>query len=602
MSGPVANLGRSSREGRQPPEAALGATMTAPPVRRLPWWLRALTALALFVLAVALVTSSQRDTGVVRDETFYFGAGTRYARWWLDFAQLEDGATSRKAITATFGGPPGGGTNSEHPPLMKTLFGLSELVLHDELGVASEVTAYRFPTALLAGVLLVVVFAWVGAVWGYAEGVVAALLTLFLPRAFFHSGLACFDAPVVTFWVATLYAYWRGLRSYTWALGAGVLWGLTLATKHNALFLPFAIAPHFVWVAVRRHPEVLASRRWRWAASLGRELRERWYLPVAMIVLGPLTLIALWPWLWFDTWAHLTAWWAFHAEHVHYNFEYLGRNWNHPTGRAPVGWYPWHVPIVTTLLTVPAATLAAAALVAGVATRDAIRGDAADGGTAPGVLLALAAAAAFAPFVLGLAPIFGAEKHWGPAIPSLCVAAGIGTVWAARRAAAGVAAVWAAAGGARGQAVAIVAVGGLVVGAAAIETVHAQPYALTHYNAIAGGAPGGADLGMNRGFWGHAARGVADFLRTRPPGPVYSHDASLAWGIYVRDRVLPPGFRDSGPEEGGIAASQYALVLHERHFNRHDYLIWASYGTTQPVYVLRLDGVPIVSVYERPRR
>jgi hypothetical protein len=43
-------------------------------------------------------------------------------------------------------------------------------------------------------------------------------------------------------------------------------------------------------------------------------------------------------------------------------------------------------------------------------------------------------------------------------------------------------------------------------------------------------------------------------------------------------------------------------VIHERHFNRHDYMIWASYGTVAPVFVLRHDGVPIVSVYRRPAR
>jgi len=201
--------------------------------------------------------------------------------------------------------------------------------------------------------------------------------------------------------------------------------------------------------------------------------------------------------------------------------------------------------------------------------------------------------------VLGIAPIFGAEKHWGPAIPGLCIIAGVGAVRAARWAAAAIAArrSWSPA---RVELSAVVALGALSAGAAAIETVHAQPYALTHYNAIAGGAPGGADLGMNRQFWGGSARGVLEFLRTRPPGPVYTHDASLAWGLYLRDGALPPGFRDSGPEAAGIAASRYALVIHERHFARHDFLIWAAYGTVQPAYVLRVDGVPVVSVYERP--
>jgi hypothetical protein len=144
--------------------------------------------------------------------------------------------------------------------------------------------------------------------------------------------------------------------------------------------------------------------------------------------------------------------------------------------------------------------------------------------------------------------------------------------------------------------------------AAAVETAAAQPYALTWYNALAGGAPGGADHGMNRQFWGVAARGVLPFLATQAPPagqparPVYSHDAAPAWGAYVRDGLLPASLPDAGGEQVGVARSDLAIVVHERHFNRHDYLIWSSYGTVQPVFVLRSDGVPIVSVYRRPRR
>jgi len=40
-------------------------------------------------------------------------------------------------------------------------------------------------------------------------------------------------------------------------------------------------------------------------------------------------------------------------------------------------------------------------------------------------------------------------------------------------------------------------------------------------------------------------------------------------------------------------------VIHERHFLRHDYMIWDVFGTVQPVYVLTFQGVPLVSVYAR---
>jgi hypothetical protein len=168
-------------------------------------------------------------------------------------------------------------------------------------------------------------------------------------------------------------------------------------------------------------------------------------------------------------------------------------------------------------------------------------------------------------------------------------------VWAARQLA--------------GHVPARLAIGGLgaaVVIAGLAELGVAEPYALTWYNALAGGAPGGADLGMNRQFWGVAARGVLPELAAEaaPSGPtyIYTHDAAPAWGLYRRRGLVPDTLLDAGWEQAGIDRSQLAIVIHERHFNRHDYLIWRAYGTVQPSFVLRSDGVPIVSVYRRPAR
>jgi hypothetical protein len=268
--------------------------------------------------------------------------------------------------------------------------------------------------------------------------------------------------------------------------------------------------------------------------------------------------------------------------HVHYNFEYLGTNWNAPP-------FPWHVALVTTLFTIPTATLAAAITGAGVwiAKRGTVDRD-----RAPVLLLALSAAASIGPFFLGTTPIFGAEKHWMPALPTICIAAGVGGVWAARQLAAAITKL--------PERAAIGIVAGTIALAGVTEVVTAHPYALSWYSALAGGAPGAADKGMNRQFWGVAARGVLPFLATQPPGPVYSHDASPAWGWYAKLGLLPKGFPDSGHEDAGVRASKYAIVIHEKHFNRHDYMIWQSYRTVQPVFVLRADGVPIVSVYRRP--
>jgi len=554
---------------------------------------RKLVGLTLFVVAFTTVVANQRHQGVVRDEDVYMHAANRYADWWSDFLTLKKHTLTKASITQHFGGKRLTANNREHPPLMKTLFGFSEKLTHNKLGWTSEITGYRLPTALFNALLILFVFLWVERLWGMSAGIMAALLTLLMPRALFHAGLAAFDAPVVAIWCTTVFAYYQALKSRRWCIVLGVCFGLALAIKHNALILPSVFLTHYVLIALHNHRDQLVRGQiWRTA---GRALwrNQPWVFP-ALFVLGPLVAITLWPWLWFDTSLHVRQWIGFHLDHTHYNYEYLGQNWNHPP-------FPWHVPIVTTLLTVPVATLVAGVIGAAHLGYKAYRRESADEQRGPALLMFLSAGAAMGPFLLGTSPIFGAEKHFAAAMVTIAIYGGVGVVVAAR--------LLVRALGMQRRAVEVAAIVGVsvsVCAAALVETADAQPYALSHYNALAGGAPGGADLGMNRQFWGYSARGVLPFLNEarrrnkQPILPVYFHDADMTIGWYQRAGLLDRRIRNSGREGRGIAQSQYAIVVHELHFNRHDYMIWKSYGTVQPVYVLTTDGVPIVSVYARP--
>jgi hypothetical protein len=557
--------------------------------------------LLLGVLAFVSVLIAQRGQGMVRDEVHYMNYGSSYAEGWGNFFAGEDQTTSKETITKYFGGGGATDNNREHPPLMKTMFGISERLLSRKLEWASPVTAYRLPTALMFGVLVFLVALFASGVWGLAEGLIAGLLLAFMPRLFFHAGLATFDVPVVTAWFATLYAYYKALQSRWWVIGFGVLYGLALATKHNAVLMPAVIVVHYAWVAVR-------SQRLTQDPGVGGFFRAlviglwkiRPSLLIGMLVIGPLVFVALWPWMWFEPTSHVSDWLSFHLTHVHYNFEYLGQNWNAPP-------FPWHIAIVTTVVTVPVATMVAGACGAVVVVARSVRGQAADAELAPVLLLFLSAGVAMGPFLLRTTPIFGAEKHWAAAMPTITVFAAVGLV-----AVVGMALDRLRALGlipdrrdrmARLTATAVV--GALVVFASIAETRASQPYGLSHYNALAGGAPGGADMGMNRQFWGYSARGVLPWLSEhapkegQPPAHVYSHDASPTWGWYHRMNLLPRTMPDAGHEQGGIARSKFSIVVHEKHFNRHDYLIWNAYKTVQPAFVLTDDGVPIVTVYAR---
>jgi 4-amino-4-deoxy-L-arabinose transferase-like glycosyltransferase len=520
-----------------------------------------LYAAGIFLLAFGFLWSGARTEGITRDESYYFRAGESYSRFFIDLAHH---VPLRKAVQDDFA------YNSEHPALMKLLFGLSWRFFHGVLGL-NEIIAFRLPTLLLCAWLCVLLYRFGERLGGPAAGGIAAALTLFQPQLFFHAQLACFDAPIMVFWFAVVYAYFRALetRTWRWAIATGLLFGLSQGVKFNTLFLPPVLLAHWIYVCLRGgRPKV---------APL-----------LAMAVLGPLVFFAHWPWIWFDTLARVRAYFAFHLHHWHYNFEFLGHNYNNPP-------YPITFPWIETALTVPVVTLALAMgslvrLIKRPLTDDAELEQA----TRPGALLVVNAIVPLLILNLPNAPIFGGVKHFLAAMPFLALLGGLALV----RLAAAVADAMAV----RRRVLVLAALAVAALGPASMQTAYAHPEGLSFYNSVAGGFAGGADLGMNRQFWGYSPRGLFDWMNASLPAGarVYFHDlAQDAYHYYQRSHLLRPDIVYTGLEEPAIRSSQTAIVIHEKHFNYYEYWIWQIYGTAQPVRVLEREGVPLVTVYQR---
>jgi hypothetical protein len=298
--------------------------------------------------------------------------------------------------------------------------------------------------------------------------------------------------------------------------------------------------------------------------------------------------------------------------HSYYNMEYLGVNWGLPP--LPVS-YPFGMTLFTAPTVLLVLTLAGLWVYARPALLerfgpylklrpprfdDRFRYPAKRSWLRPGqglnprigTLLALNAAFPLVLIALPSTPIFGGTKHFMPAFPFFALLGGVALsrLVAALRA--------------RGGAVAALAFALPVVVAVpgALSTALTHPFGLSQYNALAGGPAGGADLGLNRQFWGYAPRQLLPWINETFPrqANVYFHD--LSWDshrAYIRDGLLRPDIRYAGMELPAINASSHALVIHELHFNKYDYWIWDAYGSPVPTRVLALDGVPLVSVYER---
>jgi hypothetical protein len=524
-----------------------------------------LLALLIGLLVTVALSLGHRQVGYVRDEGVYFEAARRYATW---FAGEAEGRTAQQRRDRTFR------VNKEHPALIKSAAGLSARVLASPDGGLTEAAAMRLPAQVLAGAGAAVLFLAGVSIGGLWAGLFAAGWFILLPRVWFHAGLLAFDVPIAVATLFAVLAYRRGLASWRWGLALGPILGVAIAIKHNALFLGPLLGAHYYLC--------LAWARWR----VGVPVRRGQILPlpfVSALVLAPLTAVALWPWLWSDPIGRTVQYFRFHLEHQWYNMEFLGHNYNLPP--LPVS-YPW----VMTWATVPTVLLVMAIfglvvqvradlrelptttpgpgsftrpLPAGIPTHD-------------GLLWTLLAL--FPLLLIGLPsiPIFGGTKHWLTAYPFLALAA---------------ARAWTALvppdTPTRIRALAL----GVCLTPALAGTVAGHPYGLSQYSPLVGGPRGAADLGLNRGFWGHSVRSLLPELPAS--GRIYIHDVhEFSRQQYEREGVWPPELTSTPP---GRADS--GLLFHEMHMTTYEVQLWNRLETTAPDAIVELHDVPLTSAY-----
>lgn len=566
----------------------------------------------LFAAYLAALIATAHTLGYARDEGFYFHAAGTYGKWFELLLSNPGRALEASSVDRFWQ------ENREHPALMKSLFWLSRHLL-DGAVFAERGTALRFPAMVISALGVATTFAFGRRCIGRAGGVVAALALGLMPQVFYHSHLAAFDMPIAAFWLFVAYAFYRSTepRGWPWAIACAVLYGLALETKHNAWYLPPALASQAVAIALpglvrrfRARKSGAAPRASFWR-RFGAGFRRGPLALLLMALLGPAIFYALWPWIWRDPLPRLVAYFEFHWHHVYYNMEFLGRTYFEPP-------FPRSYAPLMTLATVPLVTLALALCGGVIAVRSTWRGLVAESriesraealGTRPdmqpgdegpsgawshGVLWAACLVLSYAPWLLPTTPIFGGTKHWLNAYPFLALFAGQGFAFLVQRLRCSsrlapplrAAAPW--------------ALGVCTMAGPLVMTWHSHPWGLTAYTPLVGGAPGAATLGLNRSFWGYTTGSLVGYLNQEAAraARVFLHDTALdSFRMLQKDGRL----RHDLKPWGVVAGSSVALYHHEQHMSRVEHMIWVDYGTTAPSHIATFDGVPMVWVYQRPR-
>lgn len=559
--------------------------------------------LALATFCVLFVNST--GLGLTRDEGYYIDAAEHYADWFRELAKNPGRALNDAVISRHYQ------VNREHPVLVKNMMALSYLAFAPPRGYGSSwpprtrgglVRAMRLPADLMSALCVALVFLFGAAVASRRVGLFAALAFILAPRHFFHARLACFDMPITLMWLATVMAYRKAKGSLKWSIMCGLLWGLALAVKLNAFFLPLVLGLHWLIVDGRK----LSMSR------VGLSLPR---IPLAffsMLLLGPVVFLLHWPFLWHATLERLGWYLSFHLNHVNYYWEYLGKLLTDPP-------FPWAYPFVVTALTLPLPTLLLAAIgFVGLLGRrlgrpvlTGMRVFLRLGGMQPAALAKpreladvdrsdawLLLLNAFIPLLIiavPTVPIFGGMKHWLNAMPFACVLAGlalerlIGALpvrklgrlhLTTRRVFAGL--------------------GGLVLLPSLLGLLHVGNYGTTYYNELAGGVDGGADLGMQRQYWSNDVSGVLPWINQNLPrgARLYLHEVNgECYRFFKRDGYLRNDLRMAWTPE----TSDYTSYLYHREFVDSEYRVWNLIGNETIAHGLYLDQVPLALVYDLER-
>jgi 4-amino-4-deoxy-L-arabinose transferase-like glycosyltransferase len=553
--------------------------------------------LLIAAVYVAVLLATAKDIGFARDEGFYFTSAESYGRWFELLAKNPKQAIKKSSIDSHWQ------INSEHPALMKSLFAVSHIVFHKKLKVMRPSTAFRFPGMLMAGLLVYLVCVFGARTGGLKVGVIAALALALMPRFFYHAHLDCFDVPMATMWFAVAFAFWKSLNSFKWAIVTGLVWGLALETKLNAFFIPAVLLVFWVIVFARGFFVTGTSKTRPGAGLMG-------WPPIpfaffAMVLIGPLVFLALWPYLWFDTIHRVGSYFGFHLHHPFYNIAYFNVTYFQPP-------FPVSYPFVMSLVTVPLTTSVLCVigcfarlrltamrwlgrswkLPAGVREKE----DSQRGLTffmminmlVPMLIIALPST-----------PIFGGTKHWSPSWPFIALLAGFGF----KAAVDGVARVadtlregWR---GRATEAALAAGMGILFMAAAGQQTEASHPFGLSHYTMPIGETPGSADAGMCRQFWGFTTGSALGWLNENVPpnGRVYFHDTAWdSYNMYHRDGTLRKDIQWSG----GIEGADVSMVHWEQHMSGYEYAIWTWMGKATPDHVVTHQGVTILPLYLMP--
>lgn len=519
------------------------------------------------------------DYGVTWDEALgdlffgqrYFAFFTTLDPEFLDFASNPPGLTPDTSMSPFRSYP------WEYYPVANMLAAATSDLSSRRLGLVDPFDGFHALNLVLAFAFVLAFYPFVANRLGTLAALTATALLFLSPRIVFDMMANTKDFPEMVFFSLALIAWFVALEkgSAVGIVGAGVLAGLALGTKANALFLPLIPLGH-LWLA--DVPKSWSGRR-----------RSLMVAIAAAAVAGLAVVYFSWPLLWSDPLAMIRL-------HLRYITEREAI-----TGAAYLA-SPYAMLLYTTTLPFVAATIAGVALLLRRAFKPAAE------------LVAMRPAARFVLVWIAVVAArlaipgtanFDGVRHFLEIFPPLAIAGGVAVASLARAA------------GARmprfSRAFEVVLVA-TIAGSCAVSVVQSHPWQLAYWNPLAGGLSGARERGFPQAgdYWASSYRQGMTWINAHAEQgaalavPIAEHTVRIAAPVRLRRdidllHIAPaghPGLETNAAHILGTAALMRPVYV--MFILRDDWenpLTMELQRTATPVASWKLDGVDLLQIY-----
>lgn len=447
-----------------------------------------------------------------------------------------------------------------------------------------DLTAHRMGNMLLVAILAGLIYLWMAKDFGRVAGLAAVAALISMPRFFFHAHLAALDVPAAFSVFVTTFVFWKlfSKKSWTWGLLLGLVWGLALATKINAVFIPVVFG--LWWLIFRRDGKTM----------------------VRFVIMGftaILVFFLVWPWMYTHTLDRIIEFLLFMtSEHYLIGQHYLGQYFMPP---------PWHFSFVMLLAVLPLGLTLLYML--GIFRTLRVKEDRTLGG-----LLILSALVPMLALASGKTLVYDNDRLMMVTYPFLACLAGVGFNWLVTR--------WQGFAQRfsrpiyRGLGLAVLI--GLAFAPQVVSMVRLYPHLLSYYGESVGGLPGATRMGLETTYWCETYSLALPFLNEQAEkgdniwADPWSHDVLIYYQTQGRLRedlvILSPGYIVSilGPDAPDpvvkpMGSADWFLFQHRQTVlgpQLENSGILKTLAKQTPVFEYAFDGVPVFTLYQAAKK